>query len=338
MLHSLSREWSSHGQNERDLTFKPIIQELLYRLPVKEDGSNAYQQRVLVPGCGVARLPIDICCEGYSVEGNEFSAYMLMASNYILNGVGVECDGGRGPVMSHLICPYVDKVCNVARVSDVLAPVKVPEVPACELLRQSTFHHLETESEYPRFSMSAGDFNSLYGPPPSSAAADVAVRAASAAASTPAPTPVNPNAFDAVVTCFFLDTAPVVMEYLQTLRHCLKPGGVWVNFGPLLYHWRADSEGNGDSRYDESIELSWEELRPVIEAMGFKFLVHRNYTDYASAGAGAGAGAGAAGIHQEQSGYIQDGTVKMVDVPYTKPHNSLMWTQYRALFFTCERL
>ena len=50
--------------------------------------------------------------------------------------------------------------------------------------------------------------------------------------------------YDSVVTCFFIDTAPVSIDYLETIHHALRPGGVWVNFGPLLYHWRSDSEGN----------------------------------------------------------------------------------------------
>ncbi len=47
----------------------------------------------------------------------------------------------------------------------------------------------------------------------------------------------NKEAWDCIVTCFFVDTAPVVMEYIETILHCLKPGGVWINLGPLLYHW-----------------------------------------------------------------------------------------------------
>ena len=111
----------------------------------------------------------------------------------------------------------------------------------------------------------------------------------------------------------------------------MKPGGKWINFGPLLYHWRSDSEGTGDSRYDASIELSWEELRTVIEACGFRFLVHKDYKEAEHASA-------ATSAHIEQTGFINNGTVRLMDVPYTKPFNSLMWTQYRALFFTCERI
>ena len=41
--------------------------------------------------------------------------------------------------------------------------------------------------------------------------------------------------FDAVVTYFFIDTARNIFAYLQTIHALLKPGGVWINFGPLLY-------------------------------------------------------------------------------------------------------
>lgn len=47
----------------------------------------------------------------------------------------------------------------------------------------------------------------------------------------------NRGAFDCVVTCFFIDTAHNIIEYLEIMNHCLKPGGHWVNMGPLLYHW-----------------------------------------------------------------------------------------------------
>ena len=37
--------------------------------------------------------------------------------------------------------------------------------------------------------------------------------------------------WDAVVTCFFVDTAPVVVEYIETIHSMLRPGGVWVSMG-----------------------------------------------------------------------------------------------------------
>lgn len=51
---------------------------LLYRLmsePVK----------VLVPGAGLGRLAWELANLGYTCQGNEFSFFMLLASNFILN-------------------------------------------------------------------------------------------------------------------------------------------------------------------------------------------------------------------------------------------------------------
>jgi carnosine N-methyltransferase len=39
--------------------------------------------------------------------------------------------------------------------------------------------------------------------------------------------------YDGVVTCFFIDTAVHVFDYLQASHRLLKPGGVWINHGPL---------------------------------------------------------------------------------------------------------
>jgi hypothetical protein len=41
----------------------------------------------------------------------------------------------------------------------------------------------------------------------------------------------NAECWDSVVTCFFLDTAPNVVEYIMTIFRLLKSGGIWINFG-----------------------------------------------------------------------------------------------------------
>lgn len=64
------------------------------------------------------------------------------------------------------------------------------------------------------------------------------------------------------MTCFFIDTAKNILDYIETIYLTLKKNGVWVNFGPLLYHF---AEMNGQF----SIELSWEELKFAIEKVGF---------------------------------------------------------------------
>lgn len=74
------------------------------------------------------------------------------------------------------------------------------------------------------------------------------------------------DSWNSVVTCFFLDTANNVIEYIETIYNIMKKGGLWINFGPLLYHY-------SDMPNECSIELSWEELKNIIKKIGFEFKV-----------------------------------------------------------------
>lgn len=49
--------------------------------------------------------------------------------------------------------------------------------------------------------------------------------------------------FDIVATVFFLDTAPNIIRYLETIKNCLVKGGLLVNLGPLLWHFENDAPG-----------------------------------------------------------------------------------------------
>ncbi|CAM9582266.1 unnamed protein product [Ectocarpus sp. 13 AM-2016] len=66
------------------------------------------------------------------------------------------------------------------------------------------------------------------------------------------------GAFDAVVTSFFVDTAPNVVQYVATIRRALRPGGVWINCGPL--HWHNHS----------ALALSLDEMLLLVEGSGFR--------------------------------------------------------------------
>ncbi|KAL7721693.1 carnosine N-methyltransferase [Entamoeba marina] len=60
---------------------------------------------------------------------------------------------------------------------------------------------------------------------------------------------------------FFIDTAHNIIEYINTIYNLLVDGGIWINLGPLLYHY------NGSDSL--SIKLTWEEIRTVITKVGF---------------------------------------------------------------------
>ena len=80
VLHSLVREWSDEGLYERKTAFDPLVTELERLLPV--DANNAFSVRVLVPGCGLARLPLEIAGKGYTCQANEYSVRFNIHSQH----------------------------------------------------------------------------------------------------------------------------------------------------------------------------------------------------------------------------------------------------------------
>jgi carnosine N-methyltransferase len=71
--------------------------------------------------------------------------------------------------------------------------------------------------------------------------------------------------WDVVAACFFLDTAHNILEYLEIISKILKPGGLLLHLGPLLYHFE------GMSR-ETSIELTLQELEQAMGYYGLEFV------------------------------------------------------------------
>ena len=215
-LRQFVREWSAEGAAEREGTFGLLLKELEARLPVPSPGSDRPAPRVLVPGAGLGRLCYEVAMRGYEAQGNEWSYFMLLGSNFILN---------RPPDLPPFtIQPWAHQQSNVLATEDQLRTVSVPDV-------------VPTRRPPPNgsLSMCAGDFVEVYGE--------------------------QKCEWDCVLTCFFIDTAKNILEYIATMAACLKPGGVWINLGPLLYHFEEMDES--------SIELSMEEVIALVESHDF---------------------------------------------------------------------
>ncbi|KAK3703310.1 hypothetical protein LTR37_014522 [Vermiconidia calcicola] len=175
-----------------------------------------------------------------------------------------------------------------------LESVTIPDiVPSFELATRPT----STNSEKPpieRLSMTSGDFCLVY------------------------QEPHNREQYDAVATCFFIDTAPNVIRYIETIKHCLKPGGIWINLGPLLWHFESSltpaqkdrQRGTDDGPKTEdhasniateqgigepgSFELSNDEVIALLQQLGFEILERRD------------APAGATGYMQDPRSMLQN--------------------------------
>jgi len=79
--------------------------------------------------------------------------------------------------------------------------------------------------------------------------------------------------WDCVATCFFIDTASNVVQYVEHIHSLLADGGIWINLGPLLYHY-------SDSPDVDSTELSYSELRLLVLHYGFDIKEEAERTCY----------------------------------------------------------
>ncbi|KAI0672280.1 N2227-domain-containing protein [Trametes maxima] len=224
-LKQLVRDWSKEGKAERDLCYEPVKDALLQHFSdIPEEERRNF--RVLVPGAGLGRLAWDVANLGFACQGNEFSHYMLLASFYILNRTD--------EVNKHTIYPYVHSFSNIANNEGLLRPISIPDVLPSSLPPGSDF------------SLVAGDFEEIYGAEDGDDAEP------------------QVEQWDAVLTCFFIDTSKNIVNYLRVIHRILAPGGVWINLGPLLWHW----ENNATN--DPSIELTLDEVKALARKIGFE--------------------------------------------------------------------
>jgi carnosine N-methyltransferase len=114
VLRQIVREWSDAGFEERSQSFDVIIEAV-----ERYCGSGSKgQTRILIPGAGLGRLPYEIAKRGYATQGNEFSMFMLIASNFILN----RCKQRN----AFCIYPFIHQTNNVLHSSHQLRSVTFP--------------------------------------------------------------------------------------------------------------------------------------------------------------------------------------------------------------------
>lgn len=224
VLKNVARDWSQEFQSERDESYGVLcdILETLFK-----DGVGNAPPKVLVPGCGLGRLCVDLVAKGFDVVGNEHSYFMLMTSAYILNGLS-----RQGQWTIH---PWALHSSNVLSLEHQVQSISIPDALPLHLVSESPGS----------LGMVAGDFVQVF------------------------KSEEFHLEYDAVVTCFFLDTAQNVIEYMEIIWDALRPGGVWVNLGPLQWHW-ADSHTYLEKE-DVSIEIPLDKVMEIARHIGFEF-------------------------------------------------------------------
>uniref|UniRef100_A0A3B0MWA4 carnosine N-methyltransferase n=1 Tax=Theileria annulata TaxID=5874 RepID=A0A3B0MWA4_THEAN len=139
-LRQFVRDWSDEGEYERNQCFKPLLDALKRKLPIRDPKNPPL---ILCPGCGLGRLPFEVLRLGYSSQGNEFSYFMLIGSNFIINH--------SIKPRTFKIFPYCLDTSNRISNDDHLKEVYIPDVSP------SSFNF-----ESHNFSICAGEFTEAY--------------------------------------------------------------------------------------------------------------------------------------------------------------------------------
>jgi len=180
---------------------------------------------VLLPGAGLGRLALQLSAEGFRVEANDASRLFLTFADYILNRP--TCQDLPIYPLAHV---FSENWAHDQQYLEVKVPVQAPQ----QLLAKSA-------ASQPAFSIVPGDFVKMY----------------SAGGS-------GHRKFDAIVTCFFIDTTTDPCELFHVLDNLLVEGGVWVNVGPL--NWRKEAR----------MKLNWDEVKTMWKALGYEFVSQQN--------------------------------------------------------------
>ena len=252
VLVHLARDWSKKGEDVRQrLYFDGVIPTLARFLPAPSVINNE-KLRILVPGAGMGRLAIELAARGYLVEANECSGVMVCAIKTLLTDVlpnlqfnwtigETETEGKTNLANPMLFYPLLSpKLVDSWDLAGRLHPVTVPSEDSL-LISDWTKTLLSNNNNQltyfsPHFVVQMGPFEQVYS------------------------AENHQDKFDSVVTCFFIDTAVKLHQYLAVIAHVLKEGGVWLNVGPLHYHDR------------KSIPYSYVEMLQIVTSCGFEVL------------------------------------------------------------------
>ncbi|KAF2665516.1 N2227-domain-containing protein [Microthyrium microscopicum] len=249
-IRHLYREWSSEGARERSICFDPLLQYLEnYYSGIPRE--KRHQIKILNPGSGLGRFVFDLGCLGFEAEGIEISYHMVFGSMHLLNATQ--------KAEQYRIYPFVLNGSNHLSEDNRLRQVMVPDIHPAAV--QAAVSHLSEVPISQRLGISSGDFSVVFN------------------------TPENRGQYDVLATVFFLDTAKNPLAYMETAANCVKPGGLWMNLGPLKWHFEnesdaASSDGPAEKNIEQdrgignpgAVELVEADILQLLSSFGFEII------------------------------------------------------------------
>lgn len=282
-IRQLWRDWSIEAREERNICYDPILTSIRAQV-CQLDTQERASFRILVPGAGLCRLAYEITKISHGpVIANELSYHQILATHWVLN---------QSSAQPFEVCPWATQFSNHVKSSDQFRSYSIPELG-------SITHNFESEAILEPYDVHGNDHVALR-------CGDLFV--------TPDDfrdyaSPEHKDTFNCVVTAFFLDTAPNVLDYITTIQNILVSGGTWLNVGPLLWNCFENGpggrrEGDGDDdeaaqlrqisdrrisgiaaetkTFDGKVEMAWDEILELIKLVGFT--IEENVENLGNAG------------------------------------------------------
>ena len=238
IITHLTRDWSADSSPIRKATYGWIVDQLWAHHNSDDDG----QARVLVPGAGTGRLAYDLAFSAiddgedeksephypFAVEAVDCSVPMAAAAHHVLHRK--EESLKLFPFISD---PFINEVSSEKRYNSIY----IPESSVIDTLKRIDGGTQQSSEQKPNLTYVIGDFVKMFS------------------------MPSRHEAFDYIATCFFIDTASNIFEYLLIIKHAIRSGGIWVNLGPVQWHRNAQLQPTAD------------ELKDLVRSFGFDIVV-----------------------------------------------------------------
>jgi hypothetical protein len=263
ILAHLARDWSAAGHTVRQ-TLYPWCRDRMQvyykdsNSNMNNDNSNNANRRILVPGAGLGRLAWELALDGWTVHALEASPVMAAAAasmlHYKNNHNNMEDTTDTIRIHPYAMDYFTNEVDGADRYESVTVPDVHPGLTTSSSSSSSSSSSNNSKNKNDNnnphstgavgsLSFTVGFFGSdtataMTAVGRSSAPTDDTTTSDSTTSGSTAPTALE-QPYAAIVTCFFLDTATNVYDYLDAIAASVETGGLWINVGPLQWHGNA---------------------------------------------------------------------------------------------------
>ena len=241
----LVRDWTTEGRTIRANLYDWCCQRVThYRSGTtsstrSSSSSSSHQYRIVVPGAGVGRLAWDLFMNHQNQENNTSKHSSSVVAVEAVESSWSMAAAAAAILQRHAtgqLRPYAaDHWTNQVHSRQRYDVVSFPDTNVANISSSSSSSS-RRNSHGSSLSYTIADFVQLRSIPGYKSHVDV------------------------VVTCFFIDTAVNILDYVDTIRTLLKKDGLWVNVGPLQWHRQS------------RLPVSADELKQIVLVAGFDIL------------------------------------------------------------------